>query len=62
MEQTRLKLASIAFVLNLLIFIFAIYSESDLTATGAGLSMLNVPIITYILGETKRSSNNDNKD
>ena len=57
MKQTRLKIAAAAFIINCVIFTFAIYSNSDLTATGAGLSMLNVPVLTYIFGETKRESN-----
>jgi hypothetical protein len=45
-----------AFVINAIIFCFGIYSDTDLTALGAGLSMLNAPILVYVLGDSYRPS------
>jgi len=30
--------------------------KADLTALGTGLSLLNIPIISYVLGDTMRPS------
>jgi len=57
--RTRLKFCTWAFVVNCAIFSFAIYQKADLTATGVGLSMLNAPVLAYVLGDTIRPSNND---
>ena len=54
--RTRLKMCAAAFVINSIIFSIGIYKESDLTALGAGLSMLNAPILVYVLGDTIRPS------
>ncbi len=55
-KRTRLKMCAWAFVINSLLFLLGIILKSDLTALGAGLAMLNVPVISYVLGETKRAS------
>ena len=62
--KTRLKMCAAAFVINSALFLTGMIMGVDLTALGAGLSMLNVPVISYVLGETKRSSgtNNDVKN
>jgi len=54
--RTRLKMCAWAFVINSVIFVAGMAMKADLTALGAGLGMLNVPIISYVVGETKRSS------
>tara|TARA_R110000765_G_scaffold386217_1_gene478210 strand:+ start:5600 stop:5791 length:192 start_codon:yes stop_codon:yes gene_type:complete len=54
--KTRLKMCAAAFVINSALFLTGMIMEVDLTALGAGLSMLNVPVISYVVGETKRSS------
>jgi hypothetical protein len=55
-KRTRLKMCAVAFIINSLLFLLGIILKSDLAALGAGLAMLNVPVISYVLGETKRAS------
>ena len=54
--RTRLKMCVAAFVINSVIFLTGMIMKADLTALGAGLSMVNVPVISYVVGETKRES------
>ena len=57
--RTRLKMCAWAFVINSVLFLTGMIMKSDLTALGAGLAMLNVPVMSYVVGETKRSSKKD---
>lgn len=54
--QKRLKSAWIVLGLNLALFTLGIIKGAELTDLGAGLAMVNAPVLVYILGETFRPS------
>ena len=54
--QKRLKSAWIVLGLNLALFSLGILKGSGLTDLGAGLAMVNAPVLIYILGESFRPS------
>lgn len=41
---------------NYLLFVYGMTLGTDLVALGTGLTMVNVPLMAYILGETFRPS------
>jgi hypothetical protein len=57
-NSKRLRFASIAVGVNIGVFLFGIYYGADLTALGTGLSMANMPVYVYILGDSFRPSEN----
>lgn len=54
--QKRMKLALTAMCVNYLLFVYGMTLGTDLVALGTGLTMVNVPLMAYILGETFRPS------
>lgn len=61
-SSKRFKITIIILFLNFITFWFGIYTGVDLTALGSGLSLINLPLLPYIWGETSRPSDNPPKD
>lgn len=57
--QKRLKSAWIVLGLNMTLFGLGIIKGAGLTDLGAGLAMVNAPVLIYILGESFRPSKID---
>ncbi len=53
-EQRRMKISLITLAANFLIFFYGIYNGADLSDLGTGLSLVNSPIIAFIIGESIR--------
>ena len=53
-KQKRMKIALVCMAVNYLLFVYGIYKNSDLTSLGTGLALVNVPLMTWILGESIR--------
>jgi len=60
--QKRLKSAWIVLGLNLALFALGIIKGAGLTDLGAGLAMVNAPVLIYILGESFRPSKTENRE
>ncbi len=56
MKSKRYKIAVGVLTINFVLFGIGMFKDMDLTALGSGLALLNVPLYTYIFGETKRKS------
>ena len=55
-KSKRFRLTILVLAMNFAIFTYGIYSDSDLSSLGTGLSLLNAPLYAYILGESYRPS------
>ena len=53
-KQKRMKIAIGAMVVNYILFLYGMYKGTDLTSLGTGLTMVNIPLMTWILGESIR--------
>ncbi len=61
-ENKRQKTALLITLLNFIVFIIGLFKGVDLTALGAGLALINAPIMTYIGGETVRPTGQKSKN
>ena len=58
-KQKRLKSAWIVLGLNMLLFALGIFKGAGMSDLGAGLALVNSPVLVYILGESFRPSKID---
>ena len=49
-------------LLNFVTVWVALFLRADIQAVGIGLAALNVPLLGYVWGETKRPSNEDSSN
>lgn len=49
-----MKVAIAAMIVNYMLFVYGMYQETDLVSLGTGLTMVNIPLMSWILGETIR--------
>jgi hypothetical protein len=55
-KSKRFKAAGVVTGLNFATFWLAMYLETDLSAAGTGLALINAPLLGYLMAETKRAS------
>ena len=53
-EQRRMKLSLLSMLINYALFTIGIFKGVDFSDLGAGLAMVNAPILTFLIGESIR--------
>lgn len=53
-EQRRMKIALLTLVVNYILFAIGIFKGVDFSDLGAGLALVNTPVLTFLIGESIR--------
>lgn len=57
-----MKIAMMAMAINYALFLYGMNQGADLTSLGTGLTMVNIPLMSWILGETFRPTRKIEKE
>lgn len=55
-KSKRLRVTLFAFLINAILYYYGMYKEVDLAGLGAGLALINAPIMAYLGAESYKPS------
>lgn len=58
-KSKRLRVALFAFMINSILYCYGMFKEVDLAGLGAGLALINAPIMAYLGAESFKPSVKD---